>query len=148
MKDPYLIQRATFRKSEKSGIDSLLEFDYMGSAEFEFDALPKSLKAIRKEVNEYEKITFQIKGMSIEVFCKSEDRIAVFDFINGLAVNKYRLKEYSGFDNYTGSFPVKSYMRRVDFWWDIENNFMFWKSNEDFTKEFMERIRKKEGKAP
>lgn len=52
----YLIQRAKFRNNvntNKSGIDSILEFDYMGSSEFEWGALPKSLAIIRKELNNY-----------------------------------------------------------------------------------------------
>jgi hypothetical protein len=44
----YLIQRGKFKDkinlNEVTGIDSIIDFDYMGSAEFEFGSLPKSLK--------------------------------------------------------------------------------------------------------
>lgn len=43
---PYLIQRGGFKLAPKeiTGPDSILRFDYMGSAEFEFGALPQSLR--------------------------------------------------------------------------------------------------------
>jgi hypothetical protein len=43
----HLIQRGKFAKIEsKKGIDSILSFDYMGSSESEWGALPKSLSEI------------------------------------------------------------------------------------------------------
>ena len=51
---PYLIQQAKFSdRSDRKGIDSILAFDYMGSAEFEFGALPQSLKRIRENIDNY-----------------------------------------------------------------------------------------------
>jgi hypothetical protein len=47
---PYLIQRVQVRDSKaegRKGIDASFSFDYMGSAEFEFGALPASLKELR-----------------------------------------------------------------------------------------------------
>lgn len=48
MKLPYLVQRVRRRKRllTASGLDGVFEFDYMGSAEFEFGALPKARKAM------------------------------------------------------------------------------------------------------
>src|SRR5690349_6592813 len=49
---PYLIQRVHRRKTRdtnaKGEIDAVFSFDYMGSSEFEFGALPKALKAMRE----------------------------------------------------------------------------------------------------
>lgn len=46
----YLIQRGTFKDikdlNDITGIDSIITWDYMGSAEFEFGSLPKSLHTI------------------------------------------------------------------------------------------------------
>ena len=51
---PYLIQRGKFESRDfKEGIDSILKFDYMGSSEFEWGALPKSLQAIRDKKEDY-----------------------------------------------------------------------------------------------
>src|SRR5690242_4664141 len=48
---PYLIQRGSFdrkrpKDDEITGPDSILSWDYMGSAEFEWGALPQSLRRI------------------------------------------------------------------------------------------------------
>ena len=40
---PHLIQRGTIKEGEYTGLDSLINYDYMGAAEFEFGALPKAL---------------------------------------------------------------------------------------------------------
>jgi hypothetical protein len=46
---PSLIQRVRYRKNDlRKGIDAFFEFDYMGSSEFEWGALPKSLKLMRE----------------------------------------------------------------------------------------------------
>lgn len=47
---PTLIQRVKSRKEpneNQKGIDRLFEFDYMGSSEFEWGALPSTLRAMR-----------------------------------------------------------------------------------------------------
>lgn len=47
---PTLVQRVKFRKEpseHQKGIDRLFEFDYMGSSEFEWGALPATLRAMR-----------------------------------------------------------------------------------------------------
>lgn len=48
---PSLIQRVRFNKDSNehgTGIDRLFAFDYMGSSEFEWGALPKALKLMRE----------------------------------------------------------------------------------------------------
>lgn len=67
---PYLVQRAKFNdRTDKRGIDNILQFDYMGSAEFEFGALPKSLENIRKKINDYVYFDVVVGGKNITVFC-------------------------------------------------------------------------------
>lgn len=48
---PSLVQRVIRRKTsiDKKGIDSIFEFDYMGSSEFEWGTLPKALKMMRED---------------------------------------------------------------------------------------------------
>jgi hypothetical protein len=49
-----LIQRGKFEDRDfKTGIDSIVVFDYMGSSEFEWGSLPESLKCIQESINEY-----------------------------------------------------------------------------------------------
>jgi hypothetical protein len=53
-KHPDLIQRMAFRKEPRKtpfDFDDLLSMDYMGSSEFEWGAMPKSLKRIVRTIN-------------------------------------------------------------------------------------------------
>lgn len=138
---PYLIQRATFDEREnKSGIDSILNFDYMGSAEFEFGALPKSLGRIRNELGVYVYLDIPIKNKTVTVFCKESQKTEVKNYLIELAENKPHLKEFSGFNIFiNGSEFFKD---RTDFWWDIKNDLMFWKKNPKFEVQFKKAITK------
>ena len=139
MQKPYLIQRASFEdRSHKSGIDSILSFDYMGSSEFEWGALPKSLNRIRDHKADYVYLTFMIKDKSITVYCKSSDVSEVDAYLNTLVENKIHLKEWSGFDKYIKGGDYFS--DRFQFWWDIDNDIMWWKTDEKFEKRFKELI--------
>lgn len=139
---PYLIQRAKFTNSpDQKDIDSILDFDYMGSAEFEFGALPQSLKRIRENIANYCISTFEINSKKISVFYDNKlikNVKELSEIINGLADNKFLLKEYCDFQHYIYFTP---HMLKSDFWWDIKNDFMFWKSNKDFEAKFIKLIK-------
>lgn len=138
---PYLIQRAKFQdqtNSSKEGIDSILDFDYMGSAEFEFGALSDSLKRIRDHASEYHQFEYIINSNKITVFCKKKNYADVCVIINDLADNKFYLKGYCDFGDWIHS---KKNHRNSDFWWDIENDFMFWKLNPEFNNKFEKLIK-------
>lgn len=131
----YLIQRGKFFDREyKKGIDSIVELDYMGAAEFEFGALPKSLGNMREKINYYIYFDISIGLNVISVFCHKDKKDEVRDYLNELADNKMRLHERSDFDNYI--HPSKYYQSKVNFWWDIENDLMFWKRNPEFELKF------------
>lgn len=95
---PYLIQRAKFAENGHGlGIDSILQFDYMGSAEFEFGALPDSLKRIRKNIAEYTQFQYSFKkhpSKLVTVFCTKEQQEYIPEILEGLARDKFMLKEY------------------------------------------------------
>jgi len=140
----YLIQRGNFEnRNYKSGIDSIVKFDYMGSAEFEWGALPKSLDNIRENIKDYIYFNITIGDKSITVFCKNSQESEVEEYLNGLSKNEMRLKEYSDFNNYI--FPSEYFSSETDFWWDIENNLMFWKEDENFQEKFKKQIQPKDG---
>jgi hypothetical protein len=131
----WLIQRGKFENREyKSGIDSILSFDYMGSSEFEWGALPKSLGNIRGELNEYTYLDVPMKNKVITVFCKDSQKSDIKLYLTELAENKMRLKEFSAFDSYIKDDEY--FKDRFDFWWDIENDLMFWKKNSEFESKF------------
>lgn len=125
----YLIQRARFNDNpNKNGIDSILSFDYMGSSEFEWGALRNSLKEIRNRSNEYTFLDVPIKDKVITVYCLEGVKSEVKQYLDELSENKMRLKEFSAFDKYIKNDGY--FKDRVDFWWDIQNNVMFWKKTQ------------------
>ena len=145
---PYLVQRAKIctpaeaelRKEYKKGIDQLIDIDYMGSSEFEWGALPKALKRIRENFDSYTIIdSLRIDCREVTIFCKVEQKEEVLEAVRGLADHKYRLKEFCDFEHLVnGEDNVRN-----NFWWDIDNDFMFWITDKEFTKDFIEALKEK-----
>lgn len=134
-----LIQRANFEDRDyKKGIDAILKFQYMGSSEFEWGALPESLGKIRNYLSEYTYLDVPISDKVITVFCNNTQKSEVKNYLESLSKNEWRLKEYSDFDKYIN--PTENLKSRTDFWWDISNHLMFWRKNIDFEKKFKEAI--------
>lgn len=132
----YLIQRGKFEDKEnnKKGLDSIVELDYMGSSEFEWGALPKSLVRIRKQINNYDCFDIVVGDKTVTVFCQELHLSNIEQYLSDIAQNKMRLKEFSAFDSYINN--DETFRNRFDFWWDIENDLMFWKKNEKFETKF------------
>jgi hypothetical protein len=139
MNTPYLIQRAKFQNRDRSGIDGLLRFDYMGCAEFEWNALPESLGRIREVIASYGQFDYSFENeKTITVFCKKEDLEKMPKILENLYENKYRLKEFCDLD-----FYVDGNQNHNDFWWDIKNDFMLWKKDDEFTTKFIKALETK-----
>jgi hypothetical protein len=141
----YLIQRGTFTNRDGKGIDTILSFDYMGSAEFEFGELPQSLKRIRAHIIDYTYLDVPIKDKVITVFCTNEQKSEMKHLLTQLSGNKIHLKERSDFNTYTNPSEhdldwQKKRPHKTDFWWDIDNDFMFWKKNNEFEVKFKKLI--------
>jgi hypothetical protein len=78
-----LIQRGKFdNRDYKKGIDSIVRFDYMGSSEFEWGALPESLGKIRDSINDYTYLDVPIKDKVITVFCQDSQKSEVKQYLN------------------------------------------------------------------
>ena len=138
MNKPYLIQRAKFNdNSGKTGIDKILSFDYMGSAEFEFGSLPESLKRIRENINQYMYSLYFINDKAITIFCKKSELSEILNTLEKLAKKEIRLKEWIDFSEFINDDPNQN----TDFWWDIDNDFMFWKENKQFEEKFKQLIK-------
>lgn len=132
----YLLQRAKFEdREEKKGIDSIISLDYMGSSEFEWGALPDSLKRIRSGYTNYVYLDVPIKDKVITVFCKDFQKSEVKMYITELSEGKMLLKEFSDFNYYINKDVYDNYMG-TDFWWDLDNDIMFWKKNPEFESKF------------
>jgi len=144
MNKPYLIQRAKFEnRDSKKGIDAILKFDYMGAAEFEFGALPQSLNRVRQNISNYTQFEYLFTSQPapikiVTVFCKKEQEDFVPEILEGLACKKYKLKEYCDMHEWLNG---KAYLRTTnDFWWDIENDWFFWKFSVDFDVKFKDAL--------
>ncbi len=121
----YLVQEGQFsREGEIEGMDSIIDWKYMGAAEFEFGALPESLKRIAKDLDEY--TVFQTRYFSanherLYYFCKKEQLEDVREVIKALRKNSSCgiLKR--------GIFFRLAFTKNVpwNFWWDVENDFFF-----------------------
>jgi hypothetical protein len=137
-----LVQRGKFSdRNWKKGIDSIVEFDYMGSSEFEYGALPESLNKIRENISEYAYLDVPLKGKVISVCCKDSQKSEILTYLTELSDSKFRLQEYSDFDTYIN--PSQYFKSNTDFWWDIQNNLMFWRKNQEFETKFKSIIENK-----
>jgi hypothetical protein len=140
MENPYCIQRGKFEnRKEKQGIDSLLIFDYMGSSEFEFGALPSSLKRVRANLDNYVQFQYSFTkypSKVVTVFCTKEQQEFIGDILEKLVLRQILLKEYCDVNEYVN--PNKDFKRfnTNDFWWDIDQDWFFWKFNPEFESKF------------
>jgi hypothetical protein len=126
IREPWLIQRGSFKdlpEAEIAGLDSLIRYDYMGSSEFEWGALPKSLKSITTNWSKY--VHFQIDsiidndGQYLQVICHADQKEEVTSVIIDLfnKDSKIRLKEHSGMYDYL--YARSQYSLDKNFWWDV-----------------------------
>jgi hypothetical protein len=150
---PYLIQRMTFKpdcKNKTATLSELMTMDYMGSAEFEFGALPKSLKRITKTITDRKIFEFtqlkDFRDMSLVILARTQEEAdTYFEWIQLMCASEYseglRLKEYPKlWDHMPHEAPYREtdpilynskleryrYGREsVDCWWDIQFDMFF-----------------------
>lgn len=129
-----------FSRVEGRGLSSSLDLEYMGSAEFEYGAIPRSLSRIYHQRFAYQKHRIDevfIQQQDCKYVCrlfthfKGDDLAAYRAFLVELQAGKHEnhLKEFSQFDFKEG-MP-----KRNDFWWDIENDCMW-----SYDKQYMGRL--------
>jgi len=125
----WLIQRMNFKDTkfeEISGVDSLLAYDYMGSAEFEFGALGESLREICKKLYQYQwfhsKLLHAKDGCSLDFICLSEQYDEVYAFLAQETREPHRLKEPTYLKEALRG--EKFYTTRCRAWWDIQNHWI------------------------
>ena len=161
MNSPYLVQRAKFKKdvSENTGIDSILNLDYMGSAEFEFGSLPKSLKEMCGKITQL-KVTMvkdvtNYKGQRLCLICSDDQVEDITKFFKAESGRNspYRLKEYSGIAEAISGIDSRGKSIEEDdyytcqFWWDIDNHWMaaFGKENAKKVLTALQKVKTKKG---
>ena len=137
MKTPYLVQRGEIKRPLGTGrFSEVVDLDYMGSAEFEFGALPKSLRALQARVGDIKltvdnRITDNERSLRVLHTFNEVEFEEYFKFVLRMRGNDLRLKESTRFE--AGRAPCKYDV--CDIWWDIENH-VFW----SFDKIFMNRL--------
>lgn len=145
----YLIQRGDFReRSEKTGIDRIITWDYMGSAEFEWGALPKAYGYIMENYSKYgmyiENDMANVNGVPLCIFCKESEYAVVKATLDAYRKKPCILKEYISFEReYEAPYqhPVPGYdVIRDHFWFDIEHHFMWFFGAQDRVKCFMDAV--------
>jgi len=127
---PWLIQRGGFKNinhNEITGIDSLISWDYMGSSEFEWGALPDGLKKLMDSFDSLHIFVYNnIKDLNnnpLYILCRDYQKDEVTQVIvNLFSDNPHRLKEWSGMSDYISN-PSR-FSQKTNFWWDIENDWM------------------------
>lgn len=128
---PYLVQRGVVIENPKHNkkISENIQCDYMGSAEFEFGALSKSLRRIEAEMKLYhivqiKEITNNNKPLILWSKFPFEQLPEYVEYLTQMRKRNLRLKESSYFnESLSEDFPSLS--NRVDFWWDLDNDTMF-----------------------
>lgn len=142
--NPYLIQRARINSplaKEGERLSNAVRFDYMGSAEFEFGALPKSFRRIqaKRSLLKMRKIESIKSGeLSLRVLSTMNDEefAEYTEILKTLRESdrKIRTKEMTYFNEDFKPFSSNDIFR-IDFWWDICNDAMF-----TFHKQFANRL--------
>lgn len=155
-----LVQSGHFRrnvddieKKDINGLDDIVGLDYMGSADFEWGSLPKSLRRMTINKDFYKVFVFnQYKdenGNSLKVYAPHVFFKNIQNIVDRLAVNGYGLQEYCSLHRHIQKEEKKEedtffgYKDDRDFWWDIENDFFMFFEHTDKVLQAMDALRKR-----
>ena len=145
VKTPYLIQRGTIERPldnyKDVRLSKAVDLDYMGSAEFEFGALPKSFRAMEAMAD-----NAKLTVMTVPKGDTNQNTLFVFHFFNDEELEQYkgylielrnsaRPKSFSLKERTSFNIERSKYEQKIDFWWDIRNHVMW-----SFDKDFMDNI--------
>lgn len=125
MKNPWLVQRCEIT-GEK------LQYDYMGSAEFEFGACPASLERIFSKGLCSSTTTVRVEEKEVKVHIVAGVGFSFSDYqpyLQQMADNALRMKEHSEFDEaIKQQLGIKlnwDHEIRNNGWFDIENDVLW-----------------------
>ena len=111
---------------------SIFSFDYMGSAEFEWGAIPQSLTNIVENLIHYSAHSIEINKVPVYIICNTEQYDLVEQRVRELAVEqKLTLKEYCGLELCIIDI-LKNRPYRFVGWLELNNDFMFFVDKEVF----------------
>jgi hypothetical protein len=138
----WLVQRAgipTPLADTNATLTNSLNLEYMGSAEFEFGALPKSLRHLRSAHEQGNMVIRLVpdilQGESPLRVLSAFDDDSFLEYtkeLNKLRYENPRTKECTRFQHDYGKMWGPS---NTEFWWDIDNDAMW-----SFNKRYMNRL--------
>lgn len=110
-------------------LNKILNFSYMGAAEYENGAVPKSVETLWEwgQQNALVMSSMKLDGSEIFYICNKDMENGVKSTIRRLAHNKRRFTlDYVGLDDIlTGKRPKPSKPRDLAGWLELDNHFMF-----------------------
>ena len=124
----WLIQRGFFEEKGKylTGDEGLVTLNYMGSAEFEFGAIPKAFRRLMYHFLDYDVFHtsfFTPDGEELLVFCNKKKSEDIIKAIKYFIENPYHLKEFSQLERVTkDKKEEKTSHYYTNFWWCIDDN--------------------------
>lgn len=125
-----------FNKELSEALSSICRWDYMGSAEYEFGAIPRTLRAMAslKLTTIVESINYTYRDyrnnkditgiLPIYIIAQKEDLQEVTNRIKTLAIGELRCKERPNFDE---SLAEYEYSKDIYGWLELNNGYMFFK---------------------
>ena len=123
-------------KELSEALSSICIWDYMGSAEYEFGAIPKALRAMAtlKLTTTVESINYKYRDyrnskditgiLPIYIIALKEDLQEVTNRIKTLAIGGLRCKEHP---NFAESLANHEYSKDIYGWLELDNGYMFFK---------------------
>lgn len=112
-----------FSKQGMSLVGTVCSFDYMGSSEFEWGAVPEAFRFMGEQASEGNLVFGQVSN--VFYICPSQYESGVKEVIEKLLVDEYsfRLREHCGLKDY---FSGKNeFNRDIVGWVELDNGFMF-----------------------
>lgn len=134
VRSPYLVQRCIVRNRPNDTLrfSEVAALDYMGAAEYEFGAVPESLRCIATRANEYSRATIVLlnnvlrdgNGAPLVVYSRfaGDSLLEYVEYLKALRAGKLCTKSASYFDVAPGA---GSHRTRVTLWWDLTNDALF-----------------------
>lgn len=148
----HLIQRCSIRDprfaGDRKGIDKLLSFDYMGSAEFEFGALPKAVRLLREaavndklELVETPFNSVLTKEPFYVIASKDLDKEYLFQGVFGSGSRAYNTKEGTYMDIHLNKDTTRMYGLEICAWMILDGPPVFWSSNKTLAQKVLAELK-------
>lgn len=126
-------------RTAAGGFDAMFGCDYMGSSEFEFDAIPKAFEAMHKLSLSIRPVQLTRQRTTRTVFFVASDNPDRFDpaldeFRRWFASARLYSKERTDFEYYfSGEWPEYLHPGRTAAWWSLSDSFA-WTLEEEIAK--------------